>query len=153
MAQKRIERKASQTAGYTCFCRACAAREADPRLRGPDYLAEKIIPFGAWLMAVIPFVRRLVMARMFPAGIYEYVIARTREMDAAFAAALEKGFAQIVLLGAGFARPGRAGPGIPALCASPPATAARGSSSWTSPSRWIRRWTYCGGNAFPSRRI
>jgi methyltransferase (TIGR00027 family) len=102
MAQKRIERKASQTAGYTCFCRACAAREADPRLRGPDYLAEKIIPFGAWLMAVVPFVRRLVMARMFPAGIYEYVIARTREMDAAFAGALEKGFAQIVLLGAGF---------------------------------------------------
>jgi methyltransferase (TIGR00027 family) len=102
MAAKRIETKASQTAGYTCFSRACAAREADPRLRGPDYLAEKIIPFGAWLMAVIPFVRRLVMARMFPAGIYEYVIARTREMDADFLEALDPGCAQIVLLGAGF---------------------------------------------------
>jgi methyltransferase (TIGR00027 family) len=102
MTEKRIEKRASQTAGYTCFCRACAAREADPRLRGPDDVAEKIIPFGAWLMAVIPFVRRLVMAKMFPAGIYEYVIARTRVMDAAFAEALGREFAQIVLLGAGF---------------------------------------------------
>jgi methyltransferase (TIGR00027 family) len=102
MAAKRIETRASQTAGYTCFCRACAACERDPRLRGPDHLAEKIIPTGAWLMAVIPFVRRLVMARMFPAGIYEYVTARTREMDAAFLAALEARFDQIVLFGAGF---------------------------------------------------
>jgi methyltransferase (TIGR00027 family) len=102
MSKKRIETKASQTAGYTCFSRACAARERDPRLRGPDYLAERIIPFGAWWMAVIPFVRRLVMARLFPAGIYEYVIARTKEMDAAFVEALDARFAQIVLLGAGF---------------------------------------------------
>jgi methyltransferase (TIGR00027 family) len=102
MAVKRIETKASQTAGYTCFCRACASLERDPRLRGPDYLAERIMPFGARVMAAIPFVRRLVMAKMFPAGIYEYVSARTREMDAAFLEALDAGFAQIVLLGAGF---------------------------------------------------
>ncbi|MBN1437958.1 MAG: SAM-dependent methyltransferase [Anaerolineales bacterium] len=102
MAGKRIETKASQTAGYTCFSRACAARERDPRLRGPDYLAERILPFGARLMAAIPPVRRLVMAKMFPAGIYEYVLARTKELDAAFLAALEARFDQIVLLGAGF---------------------------------------------------
>jgi methyltransferase (TIGR00027 family) len=102
MPKKRTETKASQTAGYTCFSRACAARERDPRFRGPDYLAEKIIPLGAWLMVVIPPVRRLVMAKLFPAGIYEYVIARTREMDAAFLEALTARFDQIVLLGAGF---------------------------------------------------
>jgi methyltransferase (TIGR00027 family) len=102
MTEKRIEAKASQTAGYTCFSRACAARERDPRFRGPDYLAERIIPFGARLMAAIPFVRRMVMARLFPAGIYEYVIARTKEMDAAFVEALDARFDQIVLLGAGF---------------------------------------------------
>jgi methyltransferase (TIGR00027 family) len=102
MTAKRIETKASQTAGYTCFSRACAAREPDPRFRGPDYLAEEIIPSGARGMAAIPFVRRLVIARMFPKGIYEYVIARTKEMDAAFVDALHAGFAQIVLLGAGF---------------------------------------------------
>jgi len=39
---------------------------------------------------------------MFPPGIYEYVIARTKLMDAAFLKALEAGFPQIVLLGAGF---------------------------------------------------
>jgi methyltransferase (TIGR00027 family) len=102
MTEKRIEAKASQTAGYTCFSRACAARERDPRLRGSDYLAERIIPFGARLMAAIPFVRRMVMAKLFPAGIYEYVLARTKELDAAFLAALEARFDQIVLLGAGF---------------------------------------------------
>lgn len=39
---------------------------------------------------------------MFPAGIYEYVCARTKVMDAAFLEALEARFVQIVLLGAGF---------------------------------------------------
>jgi methyltransferase (TIGR00027 family) len=39
---------------------------------------------------------------MFPPGIYEYVCARTKVMDAVFLAALEACFAQIVLLGAGF---------------------------------------------------
>lgn len=47
------------------------------------------------------------MARLFgrvgsPKGIYEYVIARTRFMDAQFQAALEDRFDQIVILGAGF---------------------------------------------------
>jgi methyltransferase (TIGR00027 family) len=102
MPERRIETKASRTAGYTCFSRACAARERDPRFRGPDHLAERLMPFGPRLMAAIPIIRRLVMAKMFPAGIYEYVIARTKELDAAFGEALDARFDQIVLLGAGF---------------------------------------------------
>ena len=46
--------------------------------------------------------RKFLMRKMFPAGIYEYVCARTKVMDAAFLDALEAHFTQIVLLGAGF---------------------------------------------------
>jgi len=42
------------------------------------------------------------MRQMFPPGIYEYVLARTKVMDSVFVDALEARFAQIVLLGAGF---------------------------------------------------
>jgi methyltransferase (TIGR00027 family) len=41
------------------------------------------------------------MGRVAPAGIYEYVMARTVVLDEAFVAALEDGFPQIVILGAG----------------------------------------------------
>jgi methyltransferase (TIGR00027 family) len=42
------------------------------------------------------------MNRLAPAGIYEYVLARTKLLDGVFLQALESSFAQIVLLGAGF---------------------------------------------------
>jgi methyltransferase (TIGR00027 family) len=77
MVTRRIETKASRTAAYNCFSRACATREIGP-------------------------LRKFLMRKMFPTGIYEYVCARTKVIDAAFLAALEDGFAQIVLLGAGF---------------------------------------------------
>ena len=41
------------------------------------------------------------MRKIAPPGIYEYVIARTKLMDEAFADALENDFPQIVILGAG----------------------------------------------------
>ena len=84
MSNRRIETRASQTAGYTCFSRACATREKDPRLRGPDYLAEVILPPGARLMLHVAPVRKFLMRKMFPPGIYEYVVARTNVMDSAF---------------------------------------------------------------------
>jgi methyltransferase (TIGR00027 family) len=46
--------------------------------------------------------RKFLMRQMFPPGIYEYVLARTKVMDSVFVDALEARFAQIVLLGAGF---------------------------------------------------
>jgi len=102
MIKKRIETRASQTAGYTCFSRACAAHERDPRFRGPDHLAEVILPAAARLVVRVPFLRKLFLNRLFPAGIYEYVLARTKELDAAFVEAIDARFDHIVLLGAGF---------------------------------------------------
>jgi methyltransferase (TIGR00027 family) len=102
MANRRIETKASRTAAYTCFSRACATREKDPRFRGPDKLAEVILPPIPRFMLDYGPLRKFLMRKMFPTGIYEYVCARTKVMDAVFLEALEARFPQIVLLGAGF---------------------------------------------------
>jgi methyltransferase (TIGR00027 family) len=101
MTERRIEREGSSTAGYTCFSRACATRERDERFRGPDYLAEIFMPPIPNILLNVPFLRKLCMRKLFPSGIYEYVTARTRVFDEAFVDALERGFSQIVLLGAG----------------------------------------------------
>jgi methyltransferase (TIGR00027 family) len=101
MTARTIERKGSSTAGYTCFSRACATREQDQRFRGPDYLAEIFMPPIPSILLNIPLLRKWCMSRMFPTGIHEYVLARTRVFDEAYVNALERGFPQIVILGAG----------------------------------------------------
>jgi methyltransferase (TIGR00027 family) len=101
MTERTIDRKASNTAGYTCFSRACATREKDERFRGPDYMAEVFLPAFAKGILNVPFLRRFFMKRIAPPGIYEYVLARTKLLDEIFIDALENSFLQIVLLGAG----------------------------------------------------
>ncbi len=101
MTERKIEREGSSTAGYTCFSRACATREKDERFRGPDHLAEIFMPPIPHILLNVPFLRRWCMHKMFPTGIHEYVLARTRVFDQAFVDALERGFSQIVLLGSG----------------------------------------------------
>ena len=101
MAERKIEREGSSTAGYTCFSRACATREQDERFRGPDYLAEIFLPPMPRILFSVPFLRKLCMRKLFPTGIHEYVLARTKLFDELFVDALERGFPQIVLLGAG----------------------------------------------------
>jgi methyltransferase (TIGR00027 family) len=101
MTERTIERKGSSTAGYTCFSRACATREKDERFRGPDYLAEIFLPPIPQILFEVPFLRKWLMRKMFPTGIHEYVLARTYLFDEAFVDALDRGFSQVVLLGAG----------------------------------------------------
>jgi methyltransferase (TIGR00027 family) len=101
MADRKIEREGSSTAGYTCFSRACASREKDERFRGPDYLAEIFMPPILHILLNVPFLRMWCVRKLFPTGIHEYVLARTRLFDQAFVDALDNGFPQIVLLGAG----------------------------------------------------
>jgi methyltransferase (TIGR00027 family) len=101
MAERKLEREGSSTAGYTCFSRACATREQDERFRGPDYLAEIFMPPIPNILLNVPFLRKLCMHKLFPTGIYEYVLARTRVFDEVFVDALDGGLSQVVLLGAG----------------------------------------------------
>ncbi len=103
MAEKRIKTGVSQTASYTCFCRACASAEPDERFRGPDTIAGKFVPFlPTVLFLKCNPLRKLTVRRIMPRGIYEYVTARTRVFDAYFSAALDEAVPQIVILGAGF---------------------------------------------------
>jgi methyltransferase (TIGR00027 family) len=101
MTERKIEREGSSTAGYTCFSRACATREQDERFRGPDCLAEIFMPPIPNILLNVSFLRKWCMRKTFPTGIHEYILARTRVFDEVFADALERGFSQIVLLGAG----------------------------------------------------
>ncbi|MBN2245579.1 MAG: SAM-dependent methyltransferase [Candidatus Aminicenantes bacterium] len=102
MTNRRLETKSSRTASYTCFSRGCATREKDPRFRGPDTMAELLFPPLVRLILDVAPLRQLMIQKMFPPGIHEYVLARTRVMDKAFIEALELQFDQIILLGAGF---------------------------------------------------
>jgi methyltransferase (TIGR00027 family) len=101
MNTKSRAEKASHTAGYTCFSRACASREKDERVRGPDHMAEVFLPGFAKIILNLPFLRKMFMSRIAPSGIYEYVIARTKVFDQAFREGLKKKVSQIVILGAG----------------------------------------------------
>jgi methyltransferase (TIGR00027 family) len=98
----RIETKSSRTADFACLLRAASYVDEREYYSGPDGIAYKLVP---------PFLRLLVRSRwlfklfswpFFPKGMYEYVIARTKYFDALFTEALEQGFDQIVIFGAGF---------------------------------------------------
>jgi methyltransferase (TIGR00027 family) len=100
--ERRIDSKSSQTASYTCFSRGCATREKNPQFRGPDYLAEVLFPPMAKLILNVTSLRQWIICKMFPPGIHEYVLARTKVMDSVFVDALDAHFDQIIVLGAGF---------------------------------------------------
>jgi len=100
--RKRIESTTSRTAEWTCISRAVSSLEADKHYRSDDYLAVLLLPSLLRLLIRIPFVRTLFTKVMAPRGIYEYVIARTKSIDAAFRQALLEQFGQILLFGAGF---------------------------------------------------
>jgi len=101
VAERRIDRRFSATAGYTCFSRACANREKDERFRGPDDLAAIFLPLFAKGILYVPALRRFFFRRIAPPGIYEYVLARTKLLDGIFVGALDNEVPQIVVLGAG----------------------------------------------------
>lgn len=101
MEKRTKNEKASSTAGYTCFSRACATREKNERFRGPDNMAEIFLPAFARIILDVPVFRKAFMSKVAPSGIYEYVIARTKLLDEIFLDGLTKRDCQIVILGAG----------------------------------------------------
>jgi methyltransferase (TIGR00027 family) len=100
--QKRIETKSSRTAEYTCIVRAASSLEKDIRYKSDDTIALKILPQPIKYLIQIPFYRMLHCRFGVPNGIYEYVIARTKYMDAVYKKAISDKFDQIVILGAGY---------------------------------------------------
>jgi len=102
MSQRRIEHTTSRTAEMTCLSRAASSLECNPHYHSDDHLAVRLLPSFFRLLLHIPCLRALFMKMFAPAGIYEYVIARTKYIDAVFQQALAQGFDQVLLFGAGF---------------------------------------------------
>lgn len=99
---RRIETKSSTTATIMCLARATAFKDKRECYTGPDYIAYELVPGFFKLVIKSRWLFKVFSRRFFSKGIYEYVIARTKYFDAAFTAALEQEFDQIVIFGAGF---------------------------------------------------
>jgi O-methyltransferase involved in polyketide biosynthesis len=100
--KKRIESKTSRTAEMTCLSRAASSLETNDHYHSGDHLAVSLLPAFARVLIHIPVCRRFFVRILAPRGVYEYVIARTKYVDAAFEKALTERFDQILLFGAGF---------------------------------------------------
>lgn len=112
--KRRIETTTSRTAEWTCLARAASTLERDPRYHSDDAVAPLLLPRFLQLGLRLKPLRHCLMHVITPNGMYEYVIARTKYIDAAVAQALAERFEQIVILGAGFdSRAVRFGPDAP----------------------------------------
>jgi methyltransferase (TIGR00027 family) len=100
--KRRIESTTSRTAEMTCLSRASSALETSSYYKSGDYIAPLLLPSGIKPLLHIPLVRRLFTGMVAPKGIYEYVIARTKYIDAVFGQAAAESFDQILIFGAGF---------------------------------------------------
>lgn len=100
--KRRIESTISRTAEMTCLSRACSAIETNHYYKSDDYIAPLLLPIGLKIFIHISLARRLFTKVAAPNGIYEYVIARTKYIDAAFKRALVEQFEQVLIFGAGF---------------------------------------------------
>jgi methyltransferase (TIGR00027 family) len=102
MASKRIEVTTSRTAEWTCLCRAISSLEKSSFYKSDDRLAISLLPYFLMLLIRIPFAGRLMLWSFTAKGGYEYIIARTKYIDAVFKQALSEQFSQILIFGAGF---------------------------------------------------
>ncbi len=100
--KRRIESSTSRTAEMTCVSRACSALETDSHYKSDDYIAPLLLPTLLKPLLHISLTRRLFSRVVAPNGVYEYVIARTKYIDAVFERALAEQFDQILIFGAGF---------------------------------------------------
>ncbi|MBN1303537.1 MAG: class I SAM-dependent methyltransferase [Anaerolineales bacterium] len=99
---RRIDRRSSQTAAWTCVSRAASSQETNPHLKSDDHIARELLPTWMKPLVSLPAVRTIFHKYGAPQGIYEYVIARTKYIDAVFLQVLKEGFDQILIFGAGF---------------------------------------------------
>lgn len=95
------EKKISVTAQGTCLMRAASYYERQLTYKSNDSVAPQLLPPVLSLMLRGRLTRALVKHLLFKApGVYEYVIARTKYIDALFQN-FDDSLAQVVILGAG----------------------------------------------------
>lgn len=98
---RRIESKTSRTAELTCLVRGLSNLEDREQYKSDDYISLIIMNGFIRPLLRFSFFKRKFIAK-YPVGMYEYVIARTKTIDAEFKRALGQGFEQILIFGAGF---------------------------------------------------
>ena len=100
--KRRIESTTSRTAEMTCLSRACSAFETNRYYKSDDRIAPLLLPGKLRPLLHVSLARKLFTKVAAPKGIYEYVIARTKYIDAVFKQALADRFDQVLIFGAGF---------------------------------------------------
>jgi methyltransferase (TIGR00027 family) len=100
--KRRIESTTSRTAEMTCVSRACSALETNHNYKSDDHIAPLLLPSGLKPFLHVSLGRKLFTKVAAPKGIYEYVIARTKYIDAVYKQALAEQFDQVLIFGAGF---------------------------------------------------
>jgi methyltransferase (TIGR00027 family) len=100
--EQTVENQPSQTAVGVAICRALAACDERPELKGPDYLAELFLTDEVRAPLKNPAARAKVISEFISARRYGYMMARTAFIERLFEAALRDGIPQIVFLGAGY---------------------------------------------------
>jgi methyltransferase (TIGR00027 family) len=99
----REDSKRSHTAEGAAALRAAGARVSDPNLRNPDAMAERLIGWQYRLRIQIAPLRALglkMIDRLLP-GLFPFVTARTKHLDALLLQEIRAGAQQVVILGAG----------------------------------------------------
>jgi len=100
--KRRIESDTSRTAQMTCISRAISFLETNSWYKSDDYISVRLLPYLMRFLIRFTSFRRLISRKIAPKGMYEYVIARTKYIDAVFRQVLSRQFNQILILGAGF---------------------------------------------------
>ncbi len=98
---RRIDSKMSRTAEFTCLVRGLSNLEKREQYKSDDYVSMIIMNDLIRPLLHFSFFKKIFMGK-YPAGMYEYVIARTKTIDAEFKRALDQGIKQILIFGAGF---------------------------------------------------
>lgn len=85
-----------------CSLRVASYYEENPCYRSSDHVATLLVPWFVRYMSKSGFLRKLFITKFAPKGVYEYVIARTKYIDQVFTEAVDQGFEQVLIFGAGF---------------------------------------------------
>lgn len=99
---RRVESKTSRTAEFTCLIRAQSNSEKREQYKSDDYISLVIMNSFTKVLMGIPPARNFFLKRIYPSGMYEYVISRTKYIDLEFKKALSEGIEQILIFAAGF---------------------------------------------------
>jgi len=84
-----------------CLARAASYKDKRECYSGPDDIAYILIPPFFKLLLKSTWLMKPLIRLFYSKGMYEYVIARTKYVDAVFIQALKRGFDQVAILGAG----------------------------------------------------